>query len=372
MTLPRRVIIFSVAGAPYRDAFYDLLAERLGSEVAYLRVLGQAPDHAWSESGPGQGSALKQEFLPAVVLKGRGLFRRWRQGRNPLVLPTPATLLSISRLDPDLILIQEYSPVAMAISLWARWKGRKVITMSEIGRGTRNLGFPTKLRHWLGGQLVDGQLAHTMAACRPIARSIVEVCFSPHAVKVGDEADAQRAEHQPVRVLFVGNLIERKGIDLLLNAAMELKRQGRAGKFVIRLVGGGNEEWLKPQLDQLNGDVEMVGFKQGAALEEEYRSADIFVLPSRFDTFGVVAHEAASHGLPLVLSRRAGCSELFGEHAALFDPENSAQLVASLGSLIDDPALRQERGRAALAAARQWSAPANAERVADWLSKLRI
>lgn len=371
--LPSRIVIFTVAGAPYRDAFYRSLAEHFSGETSYVRVMKDAPDHAWSAELSDADSKLKEQFIPAVVIRGKGWLKRWRQGRNPLVVPTWSTWREICRLNADLVMIQEYSPVSILFGLWAKLHGRKVVTMSEIGRETRGIKFFTWVRHWVGGHLADGQLAHTLAACDPIYPGLQKSCFAPHSVEVSQEVLVRREPSEKVRLLFVGNLIERKGVDLLLSATARLVKEGYGWKFTLRLVGGGDRTWLAKYVKEQQNQVEFVGFKEKAALDEEYRDADVFVLPSRHDTFGVVAHEAASRGLALVLSEYAGSSELFGireDAAEIVNPEDLVSFSRVLRGLIDEPVRRREMGEKAREAAEYWSSNENARRVVAWLSTL--
>jgi glycosyltransferase involved in cell wall biosynthesis len=365
------MVIFSVAGAPYRDVYYVRLAEEMQAEIFYAKVLSAAPDHAWSESRHTWPQNLVEKTLPAISLKGSGWLRRWREGRNPLVLPTPRTWKAIEEWNPDILIIQEYSPVALTLLLWAKLRGRKVLVMTDVGRQTGGrLGQITRIRHTFFGRFVDGQLAHTVAACKPLAEGITNICFSPHAVEVPEQLPAKGEIPTRVRFLYVGNLIERKGVDLLLEAFRLVQQRGYNGRFLLRLVGGGDSTWLKSQLENLGADVELTGFKENEALEAEYRAADVFVLPSRFDTFGVVAHEAAAAGLALILSPYAGSSELFGDQeqvAQVVAPEDSEALASVIKDLIDDPALCRQRGEAAWGVARKWSVQANARRTAHWL-----
>jgi glycosyltransferase involved in cell wall biosynthesis len=366
-----RLVIFSVAGAPYRDVYYVRLAEQMQAEIFYAKVLSSAPDHAWSGSQRAWPQNLIEKTLPAISLKGSGWLRRWREGRNPLVLPTPGTWKAIEEWNPDILIIQEYSPVALTLLLWAKLRGRKVLVMTDVGRETGGgLGKITRIRHAFFGRFVDGQLAHTVAACMPLAEGITNICFSPHAVEVPDQIPPKGEISAKVRFLYVGNLIERKGVDLLLNAFRRVQEQGFKSRFLLRLVGGGDSAWLKSELESLGNDVELVGFKENEALEAEYRAADAFVLPSRFDTFGVVAHEAAAAGLALILSPHAGSSELFGNQeqvAQVVAPEDTDGLASAIKDLIDDPILCRQRGEAAWRIARRWSVEENAKRTAHWL-----
>ena len=101
-------------------------------------------------------------------------------------------------------------------------------------------------------------------------------------------------------VLFVGQMIHRKGIDILLKAAQELP-----DNVAVVLVGS---EPTKEYLDmrkKLNlKNVYFVGFKVKDKLAEYYAAADLFVMPTREDIWGLVINEAMSYGLPIVSTDR--------------------------------------------------------------------
>ena len=101
-------------------------------------------------------------------------------------------------------------------------------------------------------------------------------------------------------VLFVGQMIYRKGIDVLLKAAAKLPRD-----VAVVIVGGEpTEEYLKMK-QILNLDhVYFVGFKEKEELSEYYRAADLFVMPTREDIWGLVINEAMSYSLPIVSTDR--------------------------------------------------------------------
>jgi glycosyltransferase involved in cell wall biosynthesis len=84
-------------------------------------------------------------------------------------------------------------------------------------------------------------------------------------------------------------------------------------------------------------------------LRDLYRTSDVFVLPSRSETFGIAAIETGAAGLPLVLSTVGGLAELVLDGVTGFSvrPNNRGDLIAALGRLADDADLRRRFGRAA-------------------------
>jgi glycosyltransferase involved in cell wall biosynthesis len=145
-------------------------------------------------------------------------------------------------------------------------------------------------------------------------------------------------------VLFAGRLSAEKGVDTLA-AAWPLVRSAR-----LVVAGDGPERGLLEALD-----VTPLGFLPHAQLLELYPTADVLVMPSHSEGFGVTALEALAHGVPVVASRVGGLAGLV-EHevTGLHVPAGDAEaLAAALQRLVDDVNLRESLGDAAQRAARE-------------------
>lgn len=155
-----------------------------------------------------------------------------------------------------------------------------------------------------------------------------------------------------VTILYVGWLIEDKGIYELLEAAALLKSKNL--RFQIRLVGPlfDQEVRLRRALSDLDltDDVIVVGPVRGSAeFISEYRSADIFVIPSRAEGFSYVVLEAMAAGVPVVATQVGGLPEIVepGINGILVEPRNVQQLAAALDELVTSSATRERMGEAA-------------------------
>lgn len=166
-----------------------------------------------------------------------------------------------------------------------------------------------------------------------------------------------RGNDDLLEVLFVGRLEPRKGVDVLLGAAIDLLRGG--APLRVRLVGsdsgsamGGStyERWLAGELSNDRALLERFVFEGQVCDEQLYRryaDADIFCAPSRYESFGLVLAEAMMMGLPVVACDVGGMPELLAENAGtLVPPGDRDALRAALGTLIEDPALRDRQARA--------------------------
>jgi glycosyltransferase involved in cell wall biosynthesis len=170
-------------------------------------------------------------------------------------------------------------------------------------------------------------------------------------------AAPQRVDREEVReptILFVGRLVERKGVPVLVDAVAELRGETPA-RLVI--VGDGPERAAIERRAAERGiadAVEVRGQVSDEALLGAYAGADVFVLPaivdSRGDTegLGVVLLEAMNFGLPVVGSAVGGILDIVvpGESGMLVPPGDSAALADALRRLLGDPALARRLGDA--------------------------
>jgi glycogen(starch) synthase len=175
-----------------------------------------------------------------------------------------------------------------------------------------------------------------------------------------DSEEARRAAQRsrsrgPLLVLYSGRLVERKGIEDLLAAAPVVLEQAPETCFV--LAGGppmtsGEElarQWLPPGCRRYAGRIHFTGWLTMEGIEEWYRRADIQVIPSRYEPFGMVVLEGMLHGLPIIATRVGGPSAILedGCTGLLVPPFHPQALAGSLLRLIKDTELRRCLGAAA-------------------------
>ncbi|MFO0850339.1 MAG: glycosyltransferase [Gemmataceae bacterium] len=162
-----------------------------------------------------------------------------------------------------------------------------------------------------------------------------------------------------VRVLTVGRLERRKGTDLFLAAAAELLPEFPDLEFVlvgndaipVEGLGGSYREWFEREhgKEPWAGRVAFRGPVPEADLYAEYAACDVFCLPARYESFGLVLVEAMMLGKPAVATAAGGMAEIVEDGATgfLVFPDSPASLTAALRRLASDPALRERQGRAA-------------------------
>lgn len=153
----------------------------------------------------------------------------------------------------------------------------------------------------------------------------------------------------PLELLTVARLFPVKGLDLYLRALAQLSDL----PLRARIVGSGSETYRQQLLalvDELGlGDrVELSGAIDPEAIASAYATADLFVLPSRHEPFGIVLIEAMAAGLPIVATEVDGIPQVVeaGVSALLVPPENVERLAIALRTLATDPQRRLALARA--------------------------
>lgn len=175
---------------------------------------------------------------------------------------------------------------------------------------------------------------------------------------------APRQLHDKPRLLFVGRLSPQKNVRQLL-AALE----GVSDTFETTIVGDGElRDELETQAQNLGlQNVRFVGRKDGEALLELYKQADIFVLPSEREGMPLVLLEAMAMALPIVGTDVTGIREMVDEKTGELAPfDDAASLQKALLKLAADPALYQQKSQAAYQKAVNYSW----DRVAQQFEKL--
>ena len=156
---------------------------------------------------------------------------------------------------------------------------------------------------------------------------------------------------ETILFLFSGKLISRKQPLLLAEAAAALAKNQR---FALCYLGSGDqqtdvEEMLRPLLGER---LLMPGFVNQSELGRYFAAADVFVLPSAYDTWGLVVNEAMHWGLPCVVSDKTGCHRDLveaGVSGFIHGWDNAHDLQVHLQRFLDEPELAPRLGKNALA-----------------------
>lgn len=137
-------------------------------------------------------------------------------------------------------------------------------------------------------------------------------------------------------ILAVGQFIYRKGFDILLKAVANM-----SGDIGVYFVGGNpSEEYIQLKENLSLKSVHFIGFKGKADLAEYYKAADIFVLPTREDIWGLVVQEAMAYGLPVISTDRCAAAKTVitnEENGFIVPGENVECLAEKILDVLNDP-----------------------------------
>lgn len=170
--------------------------------------------------------------------------------------------------------------------------------------------------------------------------------FTPVLTRNRNAIDGLQIDETKMVIGQVGSLINRKGIDILIDAAKKLAERRLA--FHVVLVGSGPEEdTFRKMVDRycLESYFTFIGDTDSPDLFYKH-IFDINVLASRSEAFGLTLAEGAACGLPCVGANTEGIPEVISDNKTglLFEPGNADDLANKLEMLINNPVLRKELG----------------------------
>lgn len=173
----------------------------------------------------------------------------------------------------------------------------------------------------------------------------------PHGRRV--VRDAHRAGDACV-ALFVGGDWDHKGLGLAIEALAKARAEGH--EVVLWIVGPGDQRRFGALARACGAEDHVAFFGVRSDTERLYQAADLFVLPSAYETFSIVCFEAAASGLPLVIPRIGGAGELVGDdEAGLIVGRNVDEVAAAMSALARDTARRTALGSEACRRARRFT-----------------
>jgi glycosyltransferase involved in cell wall biosynthesis len=333
--------------APAKMPLFSGLAERF--DLLLLHGGMESNRDSWSDAEQKvSGATIKRVWgwqIPLKKMDGKISDRRHLH-------ITPGFLWHLFRFRPDVIVTNEMGlRTVLALSygtlcrkpVWVWWGGT-LHTEHQIGIVRRVLRFVVSrwARHWFSYGETSSEYLTSIGIPRDC---IVQIQNGVDETRFSTDAPPEfQVQPRPV-LLHAGQLIARKGVDLLLKASGALQKEGL--EFSLLLVGGGPDQ---ETLEQLVRDLQLMNVHFYRSLRSDkmpgvYRSGDALILPTLSDVWGVVANEAVLSGIPVLCSKYAGCAkELFTEDS-VFDPEDAGEFVAKLRNAVVGRLPKPDRSR---------------------------
>jgi glycosyltransferase involved in cell wall biosynthesis len=285
---------------------------------------------------------------------------RWRQQMNVALLAA-RRIAAVDRRAP-IDLLHVHTQAAAWASLRRMSRIPTIISIDATERQA-SLEMTSPLARWTYGPNVrrDGRVfgaaraivatsrwaAADLATLYPECAAKVRVM--PYPVRTAHfdpswlDARARSGEAGPVRFLFMGGDFPRKGGPLLLDAWREAAFGDRAELDIVT-------DW-RLDANQLPGGARVVRdvTPYSPQWSDLWRRADVFVMPTRGEAFGMVFQEAAAAGVPAIATSINAIPEIVqdGTTGVLVRPGDRADLVHAMAMLVGSPELRARLGRAA-------------------------
>lgn len=210
-----------------------------------------------------------------------------------------------------------------------------------------------------------------------VPRERVHICPNGIPEHIPSILDGQsKHDEEPVRLLFLSNLIESKGVFVLLDACLVLKEKGLTFQCILAGdVGDITAHHLNKKIEEsgLEKEVTYLGKKYHKEKVAVFKASDIFVHPSYNDCFPLVLLEAMQAKLPIVSTHEGGIPDLVeeGVNGYLVSKKDSYALARRLEELINSPLKRKEMGQKGYVKYRKaFTLQAFEQRLVDILLKL--
>ena len=349
-----KAVLLTETISPYRIPVFNELARNFKAEFLVFFFGESEKRREWKIYK--EQINFCYEVLPGILFQRRDL--------SPYFF-NPTIFYRLLRYSPDVIIIGSYhDPSSFLAIVYAKLFRRRVILWCESNKYDYRGNFPLKMlyKRWFidncNAYVVPGKASFeylislgAFAEKIWVAPNAVDNEYFSHSCdKYKDKKETfKRSKGYPRRlILYVGRLINQKGIFDLLKAFQLVS--GELADSGLVLVGSGKDENHYRDFCKTNNlkNVFFAGFMHQEALVQYYAVADVFVLPTHSDPWGLVLNEAMACGLAVVSSDVAGAAlDLIrnGENGYIFKKGDIHGLAVYLKNILSDEYKLAEMGR---------------------------
>lgn len=327
--------------SPYRVDFFVYLQEHYPEYEFHVIFSGAGMENR-------KWSVELAELKNAHFLKSKTIIIRKRFDDRYIFLPVGVEK-TLQEIHPDLVFAMEYNPTILRTVHWCQKKKIPFISWTDgTLNSEKNIGKVQRMsRSYIIKRAAAFVASSTASRQAQIAYGADEKkCFISYLTVDIQKYLQKKTEYGGRELLYVGSLIQRKGLDLLFPALAQTRED-----ICLTIVGEGQEkEALMEQAKKLGitSRIRFLGYVEGEPLRELYHNADVFILPTREDCFGLVILEAMCASLPVISSKYAdGAFDLVqeGENGCIIDPEDTAAFAAKIDQIFADEKRLAEMGQ---------------------------
>lgn len=333
----KRAVFITNIPSPYRVDFFSFLQKTYPEYEFHIIFSGAGMENRkWTVELEG----LEHYYF----LKSRTIIIRKRFDDRYVFLPVGVER-TLREIAPELVFAMEYNPTILRAVHWCRKRKIPFISWTDgTLNSEKNIGKVQRLsRSYIVKRAAAFIASSTASKEAQIAYGAApEKCFLSYLTVDIQKYLAKKDSYQARQLIYVGSLIQRKGLDLLLPALAQTSEDIR-----LVIVGEGQEKpLLEQQIEKLNltERVEFKGYVEGEALRRLYMESDAFILPTREDCFGLVLLEAMCASLPVISSKYAdGARDLIeeGKNGYIVDPEDTDAFAKTIERIFSEGRLAE-------------------------------
>lgn len=366
----KKVLFSTNVPSPYRIDFFNEFGKYCDLTVCFERETASDRDGKWKGKAPENFKAVQLKLKPYKEDRSRG----------------NALAKYIKDNEFDVVILTNYvSPATMSAISWCK-RHKKTFYIEYDGGFYKKDRFPISL---LKKYLLCSASGH-FTTCEEHKKYLLsigipedkifmypftsvradDIASADNLVKTDRKTIREKLEiHEDKVVLSVGRFIPCKGFDILMKAAAELDKS-----IGVYIVGGEpTKDYLAMKNELALDNVHFIGFKTKSELAEYYAAADLFVLPTRGDVWGLVINEAMAYGLPVVTTDRciAGLELVHnGGNGFIVPPDDSQAVADKINLILHDKQLCEDMRRASRRRIEEYTIEKMAQRHIEILSKI--
>lgn len=358
-----KILVLTNIPSPYRVDFFNEWGKYCDLTVAFEKEASDERDNSWK----------KYQFthFKGVLLKGKSV-------KTDMAICTEVIHFVKDPSFDRIIVMNLATPTGMLAIQYMKMHQIRYWIESDGGFSKKGRGLKERIKHYFvsgaeGYFSTNQKHDEYYQAYGAEADRIHRYPFSPISESeiISSEGISEKEKHdlrvklgiqEGFVIVAVGQFIRRKGFDVLLKSDIELQQEN----VQIYIVGGKpSEEYLKLVEEYQLKNVHFISFKNKKEIREYYRAADLFVLPTREDIWGLVINEALANGLPVITTKRCGAGlQMLSEKevGCLVDVDDTQALTKAILDIKHDPVLKEHMSQNAIAISRQYTIEKMVER----------
>jgi glycosyltransferase involved in cell wall biosynthesis len=361
MKYRHKILFFTIVPSPYQRDLFGALAARDDVDLSVYYLEAESPDSPW----PIKPLRSFERILPGFWLPVAGA-RAHVNWKLPELSEQHFVVLS--------------SFTSLTGQLLMRWTMRRKRWIFWGERIQRNIGVKRLIQHRLAAPI--GHAAAIVGIGHRAEQDYAERFpnvphFSiPYHCDLAPFVEIRRdgGSDSPTIFLFCGQMIRRKGVDLLAHAFDRLVSEGFDARLLLVGRKAELEEFIAAACPTTRDKIYYEGFQAPDELAPYFARADAFVLPSRYDGWGVVVNQALAAGLPIITSDAVGAGlDLVedGKNGLRHKSNDADALYEAMRTIVSNPDLRRRWGKRSREISRSLTPEAGAEKWVQVLECLR-